>query len=169
MPKAIINYVRWVDATNRFIGRIVMWGVFAMMAVLLYSSFMKFFFNPPHWTIEGAQFSLAAYFLLGGGYSMQLASHVRMDLLYGNWTDRTKAWVDVFTILALIFYLCVLLYGGFSSTEYALEYGERSRTLWRPYMWPVKVVMCIGIALMLLQAISEFFKDIAKLRGAEIA
>ncbi|MED5342847.1 MAG: C4-dicarboxylate ABC transporter, partial [SAR324 cluster bacterium] len=37
-----------------------------------------------------------------------------------------------------------------------------------PLLWPIKIIMCVGIFLMLLQAISEFFKDIAKLKGKEI-
>ena len=92
-----------------------------------------------------------------------------MDLLYGNWSPRKKAWFDAVTVLFLIFYLGVLLYGGISSTGYSLEYGERSATAWRPYMWPIKVIMCIGIFLMLLQAIAEFFKDIARIRGIDIS
>jgi TRAP-type mannitol/chloroaromatic compound transport system permease small subunit len=55
----------------------------------------------------------------------------------------------------------VLLYGSLSSLTYAFEYGERSYSSWRPYMWPVKVVMTVGIVLMLLQAISQLFKDLA--------
>jgi TRAP-type mannitol/chloroaromatic compound transport system permease small subunit len=35
-------------------------------------------------------------------------------------------------------------------------------------MWPIKVIMCLGILLMLLQALAEFFRDIAPLRGVEI-
>ncbi len=99
---------------------------------------------------------------------MQLGDHVRMDLLYGRWSDRTKTWVDAFTILFLIFYLGVLLYGGYSSTEYALEYGERSYSAWRPYMAPIKIIACIGIGMMLLQAFAMLFKDIAKLRGISL-
>lgn len=168
MPGAIKAYVRYVEAFNRGVGRIVMYLVLVMMAILLWSSFSKAFLLPSLWTLEMAQFTLTAYYLLGGPYSLQLGSHVRMDLLYGDWTPRQKAWVDSFTIFALIFYLGVLLYGGIESTQYAIEYGERSRTAWRPYMAPIKIIMCIGILMMLLQAIAEFFKDIAKIRGEEI-
>ena len=94
--------------------------------------------------------------------------NVRMDLFYGGWTDRKKAWFDAFSILLLIFYLGVLLYGAIDSTAYSLQNNERSPTAWRPLLWPIKIVMCVGIFLMLLQAISEFFKDIAKLKGKEI-
>ena len=57
------------------------------------------------------------------------------------------------TVFFLLFYLVMLLYGGLSSTQYALEYGERSYSAWRPYMAPIKIVMTFGVGLMLLQAI----------------
>jgi TRAP-type mannitol/chloroaromatic compound transport system permease small subunit len=79
-----------------------------------------------------------------------------------------KAWVDSITVLFLIFFLVVLLLGGVESTTYSLEYGERSPTAWRPYLWPIKIAMCVGFFLMILQAVSELFKDILRLRGEEI-
>ena len=68
----------------------------------------------------------------------------------------------------LIFYLGVMLYGAIDSTSYSFQYNERSPTAWRPYLWPIKVIMCIGIFMMLLQSISELMKDIVRLRGEEV-
>ena len=168
MPNFVRSYVRRVDAINRRVGRFAMYLVFAMAAILLWSSVSKTFFLPSLWTLEMAQFTMVAYYLLGGAYSMQLDNHVRMDLVYGTWSPRTRTWVDSFTIVFLLAYLVLLLYGGLSSTQYALEYGERSYSSWRPYMAPIKIVACVGIALMLLQAFAVLFKDIAKLRGEEL-
>ena len=168
MPNAIRTYVRCVDAVNRRVGRFAMYLVFAMAAILLWSSISKTFFLPSLWTLEMAQFAMVAYYLLGGAYSMQLDNHVRMDLVYGTWSPRTRAWVDSFTIVFLLAYLVLLLYGGLSSTQYALQYGERSYSSWRPYMAPIKIVACVGILLMLLQAFAVLFKDIAKLRGEDL-
>jgi TRAP-type mannitol/chloroaromatic compound transport system permease small subunit len=165
MPKAIRLYVKYVDALSYRVGRFAMYLIFAMLGVLIYSSVSKTFLFPSLWTLETAQFLMVAYFLLGGGYSMQLNSHVRMDLLYGRWSPRTKAWIDAFTILFLIFYLALLLYGGISSTTYALEYGETSYSAWSPRMAPIKLIMTFGVALMLLQTLSTFFKDVAAARG----
>ncbi|WP_420405670.1 TRAP transporter small permease subunit [Nisaea sp.] len=168
MPKAIRLYVAYVEKMNRFIGRFAMYLIFGMLGVLLYSSFSKVAFLPALWTLETAQFLMVAYYLLGGGYSMQLGDHVRMDLLYTTWKPRTRSLVDSITVLFLIFYLCLLLYGGYSSTSYAIEYGEKSYSAWAPYMWPVKVVMTFGVFLMLLQAFATLFKDIAAARGEEL-
>jgi len=199
-------YVRVVDAVNYRIGRIMMYGIFVMMAILLWSSISKTFFLPSIWTLEVAQFALVAYYLLGGPYSIQLGANVRMDLFYGEWTTRKKAQVDALTVLFLITYLGVLLYGALDSTSYSFGYFggnffefygeliggilkdiltlnfsnigttigevtghlERSPTAWRPYLWPLKLVMVLGFFLMLLQATSELIKDIATIKGVAL-
>ncbi|MBE1282415.1 MAG: TRAP transporter small permease subunit [Rhodobacteraceae bacterium] len=164
----IRGYVRIIDRINRWIGRLVMYGIFVMMGILLWSSVSKTFFLPSLWTLEMAQFAMVAYYILGGPYSIQMGSNVRMDLLYGEWSERRKAWTDAITVLFLIIYLCVMLYGGYDSLSYSLQYGERSPTAWRPYLWPIKTIMIIGLFLMLLQALSELGKDILRLRGEDI-
>jgi len=162
------NYVLIVDAINYRLGRIMMYGIFVMIGILLWSSISKTFFLPSLWTLETAQFAMVAYYILGGPYSIQLGSNVRMDLFYGDWSPKTKAWFDCFTVLFLIFFLVVLLLGGIESTEYSLQYGERSPTAWRPYLWPIKIAMCVGFLLMILQSVSELIKDIFRIRGEEI-
>ena len=198
MLSAARIYVRIVERINYRIGRIIMYGIFFMIGVLLWSSISKTFFLPSLWTLEIAQFAMVAYYILGGPYSIQLGSNVRMDLFYHEWTDRRKAQVDAITVLLLIFYLGVLLQGAASSIAYSLgHFGnepftflkdvvvgfvtggfggvqevtgflERSPTAWRPYLWPIKTVMIIGIFLMLLQAICELVKDIAKINGIDL-
>ena len=168
MPEFVRSYVRIVDEVNRRLGRIIMYFIFVMISILLWSSISKATGWPSLWTLEMAQFAMVAYYILGGPYSIQLGSNVRMDLFYGEWSVKKKAWFDAVTIVCLMTYLGVLLYGAIESTAYSIEYWERSRTIWRPYMWPIKSVMCLGIFLMLLQAISEFFKDIARIREVEL-
>lgn len=198
MPRIIRGYVRGVDAINYFIGRIAMYLIFVMIGVLMWSSVSKTFFNPTMWTLETAQFFMVAYYVLGGPYSIQMGSNVRMDLFYGNWSLRQKAWMDAFTVLFLMFYLGVLLYGAIGSMAYSLghftgePFGffwtlfttlitegpsaakahmgfiERSPSAWRPYIWPVKVTMIVGVTLMLLQVLAEFFRDIGRIRGVEL-
>ncbi|MBO9452829.1 TRAP transporter small permease subunit [Tropicibacter sp. R16_0] len=162
------RYIAWIDGMNRLIGRVVMYGIFVMMGILLWSSVSKTFFLPSLWTLEMAQFAMVAYYILGGPYSIQMGSNVRMDLLYGEWSIKRQAWTDALTVLFLIFYLCVMLYGGYDSLSYSFQYGERSPTAWRPYLWPIKTIMCVGLFLMLLQAISELLKDILRIRGEDI-
>lgn len=198
MLKAARAYVRAVDGFNRKLGKIMMWGILVMAGILLWSSASKTFFTPSHWTLEMAQFAMVAYYVLGGPYSMQIGANVRMDLLYADWSVGKKAWFDTFTVFLLMFYLGVLFYGAVSSTAYSLGYFgsepfsffgtlilefitggpeaaskvlghmERSPTVWRAYLWPIKFIMCIGFFLMLLQSVSELIKDVATIRGETI-
>lgn len=182
----LLGFSRVIDDMNRIIGLIVMYSVFVLMGILLWSSISKTFFLPSLWTLETAQFAMVAYYMLGGPYALLSGGHVRMDLFYGEWSLRRKASIDVITVMFLIFYLCVLLYGALGSTAYSLGYWgkapleffaglitgteevgrlERSSTAWRPYIWPIKTTMIFGLFLMLLQALSELIKDIARATG----
>ena len=166
MPKITNTFVRSVDGTNRVVGKFSQYLVFAMMGILLFESISRTLFDAPHiWVVEMAQFTMAAYYLLGGGYSMILEGHVRMDLLYGRWSRQRQALADAITGPILIFYLIFLLVGAWSSIEYAVTYGQRNYTPWAPPLAPIKIIMAIGMFLMLLQAISMWLKDIAKARG----
>jgi TRAP-type mannitol/chloroaromatic compound transport system permease small subunit len=169
MPRPIVLYVRYVEAVNRVIGRLAMLIIFALMGVLLLSSVSRTALNISFiWTVEMAQFMLAAFYMLGGGYSMQLGSHVRMDLLYSRWSPRGQALADVITSFFLLFYLVFLLLGGISSTQYALQYGQRNYSSWAPPLSPIKIIMTFGITMMLLQAIAMFFRDLATVRGERL-
>ena len=169
MPKVIINYVRVVDYLSTKVGRMAMYLIFVMIGVLLLDAVTRNVIRIPlHWCIEMAQFTMAAYYIVGGPYSMQLDSHVRMDLLYSRFSPQNQARLDCFTALFLVIYLVVLLIGAISSTLYAIEYDQRKFSMWNPSLVPIKIIMCIGIALMLLQAFSTFFKDLAKARGVEL-
>jgi len=193
------SYVRAVEGFNYRVGRFAMYLIFVMMAVLLWSSFTKTmpFMRPSLWTLETAQYLMMAYFMLGGAYSVQLDTNVRMDLLYGTFSFRRKAAIDTLTVIFLMIYLGFLLVGAFNSFGYSLgnfrdpthtffanlagsfvtggfdaageHLGvlERSRTVWRPYLWPIKLVMIIGVLLMLAQAIAELFKDIERARTGD--
>lgn len=187
MPRALVAFVRFVEALNHGVGRIAMYLLFVLMGVLMWSSISKTFFLPSLWTLEMAQFVMVAYFVLGGPYVMQMNGHVRMDLFYAMQTPRRRAWWDAVTVLALIVYLGVMVWGAAESFEYSLglrwsdpatsslglswpQIGrlERSPTAWRPYLWPVKLVMLVGFTLMLMQAVAALIRDIAELRGAPI-
>jgi TRAP-type mannitol/chloroaromatic compound transport system permease small subunit len=118
--------------------------------------------------VEIIEFLMAAYYLLGGGYSMILRGHVRMDLFYSRWSDKGRAVVDLITAPFLIFYVVFLLIGGISGLEYALRYGQKNYTPWGPPLAPIKFVMVVGILLMLMQALATFFRDLAKAKGEEL-
>lgn len=170
MPQPIVLFVRWVDRINRLVGRFAMLIFFAMAAIMLWSTVARAVFGTPvNWALEMTQFLLSAYYLLGGAYAFQHGAHVRMDLFYDRLPLRGRAALDAITLLAVIFFLVVLLWGGLSSTQYAIQYGQKNYSAWSPVLWPVKVAMSLGIFLMLLQVIAQLFRDIAQAMGRPLS
>jgi TRAP-type mannitol/chloroaromatic compound transport system permease small subunit len=165
LPGPIRSFVRFADGIAWVTGLFSMYLIFGMIGILAYASIMKVFFLPSLWTVEMAQFFMVAYFTLGGAYTLKEGEHVRMDLIYSGLAIRTKARVDLVTSVVLIGFLVMMLIGGISSLTYSLQYGEKSFSAWAPIMWPIKLVLNVGIALTLIQAIAIFFKDWATLKG----
>ena len=169
MPKIFSIYVNVVDTICTKVGRFVMYGVFFMMFLLILSFITRNIINfPLMWIIEMAQFTITAYYLLGGGYYMLADDNVRMDLFYGKLSKKGKAKMDIFTSFFLIFYLAILFFGSITSLIYTIETKQKLFTAWAPYVWPIKTLMLIGILLMLLQAFSSLFKNIANVKNKKI-
>jgi TRAP-type mannitol/chloroaromatic compound transport system permease small subunit len=146
-----------------------MYLVFGMIGILFFETVSRTLFNHPWiWSVELAEFVMAAYYTLGGAYTLLLDGHVRMDLAYGKWSPKNKALADSFTFVLIMLYLVMLLLGGFISLEYSMKYKQKSYSSWAPPVTPIKIVMLFGMVLMTLQVIAEFFKDLAKARGKEI-
>lgn len=181
MPRWTIAFVHFTDRLNHRVGRFAMYLLFVLMAILMWSATTKLYGRPSLWTLEMAQFTMVAYYILGGPYSMQLGSHVRMDLFYARWSIRQKAWTDAFTVFALLIYLGVMIWGAADSLAYSLQLKwpdgsllpdigrlERSPTAFRPYIWPIKSILFVGFVLMFLQSLTYLIRDIAIIRGEEI-
>ena len=165
LMKLIRIYIRWISKVSEFVGGVAMYLLLAMMGILLYSIITNAFHRPVIWIMEMAQFTMAAYYILGGASSLKHGIHVRMDFLYERWKPRTKAMVDVFTVFFLLFYLYVMVKGGWDSSAFALEFDQRNHSVWKPPMAPIKIVMTAGMALMFLQATAELLKDFCKAIG----
>jgi TRAP-type mannitol/chloroaromatic compound transport system permease small subunit len=169
VPKVIRLYVRVIDRLSDYVGVVAMYLIFLMIGILLLDAIYNNVVGwPIHWGIEATQFALAAYYFMGGAMTLKNDSHVRMDLFYERLSERGRAWMNLVTVLCLMFYLGVMLFGSISSLEYAIATNERRFSMWNPPMAPIKGLMVACIVLMLLQTLSLVFKHIATLRGARI-
>lgn len=169
MTHPIRAYVRLVDKMSDYVGYLAASLIFVMGATLLLDAVTRNVLNIPiHWAIEFTQFTLAAYYFMGGPITLKNNEHVRMDLWYANMSDRGKAKLDLFTVWCMIFYLGVMLVGSISSLQYAIETNEKRFSMWNPSVIPIKALLTVCIVLMLLQAFALVFKHIATLRGERI-
>lgn len=170
MPYGIRVYVRLMDRLADWVGLVAMYLIFVMIGVLLTDVVSdKIFSLPLHWCVEVAQFTLAAYYFMGGAKTLKDNDHVRMDLFYATLSERNQARMDAVTVLCLIFYLCVMLWGSLSSLSYSWATDQRLPSIWNPSLVPIKVLMVGCLILMLLQSFSLLFKYVAASRGEQLA
>ena len=169
MPHLIRAYVRIVDKVSDYVGYLAASLIFFMGATLLLDAVTRNVLNMPvHWAIELTQFTLAAYYFMGGPITLKNNEHVRMDLWYANLSDRGKAKLDLVTVWCMIFYLSVMLIGSISSLQYTISTNEKRFSMWNPSVIPIKALLTVCLVLMLLQAFALVFKHIATLRGERL-
>ncbi|MBK5928052.1 TRAP transporter small permease subunit [Rhodobaculum claviforme] len=153
MRRALLLYVRAADRLADWTGWIAMMLIFVMMAVMLWDVVARKFLDIYiMWGLEFLQFTLAAYYFMGGAKTLKDNTHVRMDLFYDRLTVRGRAWMDLATVGCLIFYLAVLLWGSISSLQFSIDTNQRLPSVWRPSVVPIKALMTACIALMLAQS-----------------
>ena len=170
MSSVVRSYVRFMDRLADFIGEFAKYLIYLMILVLLFDVISDKAFNQvQNWTVETAQFTLAAFYFLAGPKTLKDDTHVRLDLIYAHLTERGRAIIDMITVWIVMFYLAVMLWGATSSLKYSWMTKQKLPSLWAPSLVPIKVLMVICIVLMILQCISIFFKDVAKAQGKVLA
>ncbi|SON57577.1 TRAP-type mannitol/chloroaromatic compound transport system, small permease component [Hartmannibacter diazotrophicus] len=166
MQGLIGKYVRLTDRLSDYVGYLAASLIFFMGGTLIFDAVTRNVVKMPvHWAIELTQFTLAAYYFMGGPMTLKNNDHVRMDLFYSTLSERGKAKLDLVTVFCMIFYLGVMLAGGISSLAYAIATDERRFSIWNPSVIPIKSLMVACLVLMMMQAVALVFKHIATLRG----
>jgi len=104
-------------------------------------------------------------FMAAAGYGLMRGVHIRADFLYRNWSDKTQATVDA--ALYLAFFLPSMALFTWISANYflvAYETGETAfDSTWSPVLWPARIAMPIGGALLFLQGFPELFRAFHKM------
>lgn len=164
---ALLKLSGLIDGLNRFIGRWVIWLILASTAISAINAVIRKAFNySSNAFLEVQWYLFAASFMLAAGYTLLNNEHVRIDVVVGRFSKRVQTWVDIFGFVFFLLPLCgVVLYLGMPFFLQALRSGEMSSNAGGLILWPVYLMMPLGFALLLLQAISELIKRLAFLQG----
>jgi len=155
--------VRWIDGLSEWTGRLTAWLIVPLIATISYEVFVRYAFNAPTiWAFE-LQFMLyASMFMLGAAYTLLYGEHIRTDILYNRWSVRWQGVVDA--TLYLLFYfpgIALFLWAGWDFAYRSWVIRELSEfSPWRPPVYPLKMVIPVTAALLLLQGISELVKSL---------
>lgn len=165
--KALLKISAFIDALNERVGSIVIWAVLASVLISAGNAISRkaFDLSSNAW-LEIQWYLFAAVFMLAAGYTYLKNEHVRIDVLSGRLSARGRAWID---ILGIVFFLMpwiiLMLYLGIPFFHQAFVSGEMSSNAGGLIRWPAYLLIPVGVALLGLQAISEFIKRIGFLTG----
>ncbi len=157
---------RSITQLNRFIGRWVRWLILPIFVLLLVDVLMRYLFrHPTIWSAELAMLLFGLYVVLPGGFLHSLGQHVRVDIFYGKFSARGRAWVDALAGLLGVMLLASILWQGLDMALDAAAIRETSNSMLQAPVWLVKFVIPLGGLLFLLQTIVQLIASLRTLGG----
>ncbi|MBS0313282.1 MAG: TRAP transporter small permease subunit [Proteobacteria bacterium] len=164
---ALLKWCRAVDRLNAWIGSLMLWFILAMTLISAGNATVRKVFDTSSNAWLEVQWYLFAWaFLLAAGYTLLHQEHVKIDVIYGRWSKRTRIGIDIFGLLVFLTPLCLaVLFFSVPEMWMKIQSGEMSPNAGGLVRWPVWVALPLGFALLLLQGWSELIKRIAFLQG----
>ncbi|BAT61089.1 tripartite ATP-independent periplasmic transporters, DctQ component [Variibacter gotjawalensis] len=165
--QTLLAFSRGIDWINEKFGVIANWLVLLACLISAGNAFSRYLFHASSnaW-LEIQWYMFGGMVLLGAPYTMKLNEHVRVDLFYGNYSERTRHWVDIFGTLLFLLPICIILtiitWPWFVDSW---RIGEASSNAGGLLRWPIKLLLPVGFCLMALQGISELIKRVGALTG----
>lgn len=139
-------------------------GVITLL--VLYEVLVRYILSAPtSWTAEVENYLQIAMVMLGGGFALHHGGHVRVDVLWRNFGERGRAWVDVFTALCVLASMAPMIYYGAELSWEAFETGQTSVSAAEIILWPSMVTVPVGAAMVALQAVATGLTAAARLTG----
>ncbi len=161
-PRPAIS--RQIDRVNGWVGHfIAFWAIIAVY-VYYYEVLARYVFNSPtNWAHESMFLMFGMQYLLAGAFAYREDAHVRVDVVYQYFSDRSKAIIDIVTSLFFFIFTVALLWTGWIFTVDSVAVFEVSFTEWAIQYWPVKAAIFVGAVLIVLQGLSKLICDISAL------
>ena len=156
-----------IDGLNERVGKSVYWLVLAMVLVSAINAIVRKVFNySSNAFLEAQWYLFSAVFLLGAGYTLLRNEHVRIDVVAGRLSPRAQAWIDIFGTVFFLYPMAILIMRlSWPYFVHSFVDGEVSGSAGGLILWPARVLIPVGFALLVLQGTSELIKRIAFLAG----
>jgi len=163
--RGLLVFSSAVDWINEKFGVVANWLVLLACLISAGNAASRYLFSESSngW-LEVQWYMFAGIVLLGGPYTLKMNEHVRVDLLYGMVSERTRIWIDIVGGVLFLLPICVILtYFTWPWFVDSWNLSESSSNAGGLIRWPVKLLLPVGFALMILQGLSEIIKRIAAL------
>ncbi|QCK86775.1 TRAP transporter small permease subunit [Phreatobacter aquaticus] len=163
----LLSISRAIDAVNTRIGKTISWLILAAVVISAGNAVVRKVFNSSSnaW-LELQWYLFGAVFLLCAGWTLLANEHIRIDVVNSHLSRRTRNIIDIVGHTLFLMPLCILIL--IDSWPFFLKsflQNEQSMNAGGLVVWPAKLLVVVGFALLLIQGISELIKRIAIMQG----
>ncbi len=168
--RGYLAVIRAIDKFTEWTGYLFVLFVIPLIFANVIEVFARYVLGDPTiWALEVTTMSYAALFMLGSALALLKGAHVRTDMLWEAFSDRTKGMVD--SLAFVLFFLptmAVLFLISIDDFFYSISINERSSSgAWTPVLWPLRGVIPLTAFMLFLQGISELMKSLWAWRTGE--
>jgi TRAP-type mannitol/chloroaromatic compound transport system permease small subunit len=124
---------------------------------------MAYAFNKPTlWNFDFSMQMYGAILMMSGAYCLATEAHVRGDVIYRLFSQRTQAWIDL--VLYFIFFFPGVIALAFYGYEYAAQAWKIKETSWSSpaqiQIYMVKSMIPAAGIMLIIQGVSEVFRSV---------
>ena len=155
-----------IDAVSTFIGKAAAWLCVPLTLLICWEVFSRYALNKPHaWVLDAQIMLYGTMFMLAGAYTLAKNGHVRGDVLYGFFSPRVQAGLDL-ALYGLFFMPGVLAmtWAGWNYAQESLAIREQTFSAEPLPLYPFKFVIPLAGAALLLQGLAEIARCVICLR-----
>jgi TRAP-type mannitol/chloroaromatic compound transport system permease small subunit len=160
----------FVDRISTWVGQAFSWFIVALTVHISWEVFSRYVLdNPRAWAFDVMIMFYGTLFMMAGAYTLAKNGHVRGDVIYGYFSPRAQAAVDL--TLYIVFFIpgvVALVWAGYTYAAESWSINEHSNiTSEGPPVYPFKTVIPLAGAFVLLQGIVEIIRCIICLRQGD--
>ena len=160
-------FIHGVDQLSKRVGHAFAWCIVILTLGTCYEVFVRYLLRAPtSWAFDMSYLMYAGVFFMAGAYTLSRGGHVRADMFYRLWPVRVQASVEL--VLYLLFFfpgVTALVISGWGygiASMRILEVSVNSPA--GVPIWPLKMMIPVGAALLTLQGIAEVLRCVQCLR-----
>lgn len=153
---------RFVDR----VGRAVSWLALVIVALMSVNVVLRYLFSIGSvWAQELEWHLLVPLILFGSSYALRHGEHVRVDIVYGRFSSRTKVAVDLVSSMLVIAIAALFIWFSLHYVQQAYVIDEGSPDPGGlPHRYLLKALLPVGFALLLAQGVAGVLGSLHKLR-----
>ncbi|GAB5602608.1 TRAP transporter small permease subunit [Thermus sp. FJN-A] len=168
MGQVLQRFLALVEALSLWSGRAAAWLTLAAVLILTVEVVRRYFFNAPtQWAHEISTLLFGLLYALSGAYALKEKAHVGVDVFYARFSVKGRAWVNLFGFAFLALFSGTLLVYGWQFFWTSWQNREFSLANQAIPLFPFKLAIPLGAALLLLQGLANAIRDLMVLLGKE--